>query len=465
MPIYDIINCNVFDPLKDSIHFFGDGYGSGEFIVPIGVDTIQIELWGGGGAGFDGNPSASGGIGSAGPGGGAGGYCRKTISVTAGDRIPYFIGGPSSGITPAGDSTAFSGLYVATAGQRPINYYTGGVGGSGVGGDISIVGSSGSVPLSGYPVGGSGGNATDGDALNGGSGGLGGYNGMNGGDGNWNGAGGGGGHLYGVGGEGGGGGIWIAYPISPYTVVVIYDEGTGNWTVPSGVTHLQIQLWGPGGLGQHGFNFDADPDPTQFQGGGGGGGGGYCEKLLSVTAGQTFSYIVGSGLVDTSVNSGEYIAPYGKNAIASAGGAVSELPTGGDVRTMRRGYSGGNGSPGGEGGDGGDSGRSDRWYFCELPPLGQGGVGGLPGNYVNVGDPGGPGGDGENPGGGGGGGGGDQNEAGGNGGLGGTGRVAFIYLSDTINLEASSLISLNTSGGLFFIYAHTRRRRILFNGG
>ena len=439
--------CIGFEYHKDRLLFHFAAAGSGEFIVPIGVNSLQFELWGGGGAGFDGNPSASGGIGSAGPGGGAGGYCRKTISVTAGDIVPYFVGVGGSGITPAGDSTAFSGLYVATAGQRPINYYTGGVGGSGVGGDISIVGSSGSVPLSGYPAGGSGGNATDGDTLNGGLGGLGGYFAdMNGGDGNWNGAGGGGGYFDGVGGEGGRGLIWFSYVPSPYTAAVIYDEGSGNWTVPSGVTRVQIQLWGKGGFGAQGYNFDSDPDPAQFQGGGGGGGGGYCQKFLSVTPGQTFSYIVGSNEVNTSVNSGEYIAPYGYPALASVGGAVSALPIGGDV--LRRGHQGGNGYPGGQGGDGGYSGSSDHYYFCELPPFGPGGIGGLPGNYVDVGDPGGAGGNGENPGGGGGGGGGDQYEFGGAGGFGGTARVAFIYLSDSINLAASSVISLTTSGSL-----------------
>ena len=410
--------CTGFEQFRNRlIAEYGGGAGSGEFIVPIGVTSLQLELWGGGGAGF-GNGSGNGG------GGGGGGYCRKTISVTAGDIVPYFVGVGGSGITPAGDTTAYSGLYVASAGQRPINNYTGGVGGSGTGGDINITGSSGLPPTGYYP--GDGGNTSSGTNIDGGTGGFGGGDAAA--DGDWQGAGGGGGWSYGTAGKGAYGLIWFSYTVSPYTAVAIYDEGSGNWTVPSGVTRVQIQLWGKGGFGAQGYNFDSNPDPAQFQGGGGGGGGGYCQKLLSVTPGQTFSYIVGSNEVNTSVNSGEYIASYGYNALASAGGAQSAWPIGGDI--LRRGDPGGYGSPGGQGGFGGVSGWSDQWYFCELPPLGFGGIGGLPGNYVDVGDPGGAGGNGENPGGGGGGGGGDQNEHGGAAGLGGTARVAFIYLSD-----------------------------------
>ena len=70
--------------------------------------------------------------------------------------------------------------------------------------------------------------------------------------------------------------------------ITTYNSGSGNFTVPAGVTSLQIEVWGAGGGGGAGT-------AGSSAGGSGGGGGGYCKKnALTVTAGQSISYVVGA---------------------------------------------------------------------------------------------------------------------------------------------------------------------------
>jgi len=59
----------------------------------------------------------------------------------------------------------------------------------------------------------------------------------------------------------------------------------GTFTVPSGVTSLDIHVWGAGGGGATGSSHP----------GGNGGGGGYSEGTLAVTASQTLKIIAGEG--------------------------------------------------------------------------------------------------------------------------------------------------------------------------
>ena len=69
-----------------------------------------------------------------------------------------------------------------------------------------------------------------------------------------------------------------------------FNSGSGNWTVPSGVTSVQIEVWGAGGGGGSGGA------GSGANGASGGGGGAYCKKnALTVTPGQTISYVVGAG--------------------------------------------------------------------------------------------------------------------------------------------------------------------------
>ena len=62
--------------------------------------------------------------------------------------------------------------------------------------------------------------------------------------------------------------------------------GTYSWTCPIGISQVLFRGWGPGGAGGIG---------SAGYAGGGGGGGGYLEVLLSVTGGQAYEVIVGTG--------------------------------------------------------------------------------------------------------------------------------------------------------------------------
>ena len=78
-----------------------------------------------------------------------------------------------------------------------------------------------------------------------------------------------------------------AAPVSTY---VATTTGSGSWTVPTGVTSVQVELWGGGGAG-----------------GGyvGGGAAAYVkETSLSVTPGSTITYIIASGGVGANGGSG-----------------------------------------------------------------------------------------------------------------------------------------------------------------
>lgn len=156
--------------------------------------------------------------------------------------------------------------------------------------------------------------------------------------------------------------------------------GSGNFSVPLGVTSINIKIWGAGASGARG-TFGAS----------GGGAGAYCEKNnVSVTPGQNIPYTIGlRGLFPDT-----YIS------VGNSGGATTilELYAGGGNRGKYIGYDGFTPavSSGGTaiGGDinisGGDS--SANWH--EYSQGGQspyGGAGGLSGF------------DGEHPGGGGGG--------------------------------------------------------------
>jgi hypothetical protein len=60
----------------------------------------------------------------------------------------------------------------------------------------------------------------------------------------------------------------------------IASSGSGNWTVPAGVTKVLVEIVAGGGGGNiHG----------------GGGGGGYLKAILPVTAGTLINYVVGAG--------------------------------------------------------------------------------------------------------------------------------------------------------------------------
>ncbi len=67
----------------------------------------------------------------------------------------------------------------------------------------------------------------------------------------------------------------------------VFTSGSGNWTVPIGVTSVRVLLVGGGGGGGGGH--------TATYQGGGGGGGAIVAADLKVTPGASLAYSVGGG--------------------------------------------------------------------------------------------------------------------------------------------------------------------------
>lgn len=69
--------------------------------------------------------------------------------------------------------------------------------------------------------------------------------------------------------------------------VTLIESGTGNWTIPAGVTEIIVETWGGGGAGGGRTGFNGN--------GGGGGGGAYSRKTFSgLTPLDTIPYSVGA---------------------------------------------------------------------------------------------------------------------------------------------------------------------------
>jgi hypothetical protein len=70
---------------------------------------------------------------------------------------------------------------------------------------------------------------------------------------------------------------------------------SGTWRVPSGVTHIIVELWGAGGGGASGTSAVSGGSDGPGGGGGGGGSGAYVRASLSVTEGETYIVKIGTG--------------------------------------------------------------------------------------------------------------------------------------------------------------------------
>ena len=76
----------------------------------------------------------------------------------------------------------------------------------------------------------------------------------------------------------------------------ISAAGNSTFVVPAGVTQLTVTLVGAGGGGGGGVGRPDGNSNSQWAGGGGGGGGGeVLTRVVSVTPGQTFNLVIGSG--------------------------------------------------------------------------------------------------------------------------------------------------------------------------
>ena len=61
----------------------------------------------------------------------------------------------------------------------------------------------------------------------------------------------------------------------------------GSYTVPPGVTSIQVEAWGGGAGGDSGFRIAGVAW--------GGGGGGYGREVLTVSSGETYYFTIGAG--------------------------------------------------------------------------------------------------------------------------------------------------------------------------
>lgn len=152
--------------------------GSDTFVVPAGITSVTVKLWGGGGGGGAGGTAAAGGA------GGGGGYVTATLSVTPGETLNVYVGGAGLGGSQStagggGGGGSFSSVY---RGGTALAIAGGGAGGGGglnnggrsggdggAGGGTTGVAGSGGSGSGGSNSGGSGGTSSAGGA--GGSGG------------------------------------------------------------------------------------------------------------------------------------------------------------------------------------------------------------------------------------------------------------------------------------------------------
>ncbi len=137
--------------------------GTYNYVIPPGVTSITVEVWGGGGRG------GSRTTGTAGTGGGGGGaYSRRTVAVTPGQIYVVNVGvGSTSNTTPGGDTwvspnTVGNALVLAKGGNSAANNVTtgatGGAAGSGIG-DVRFSGGNGANAPSTTSSGGGGSSA------------------------------------------------------------------------------------------------------------------------------------------------------------------------------------------------------------------------------------------------------------------------------------------------------------------
>lgn len=129
---------------------------SGTFTVPVGVTSVEVEIWGGGGAG--GSTASSAGLGNPGGGGGGGGYAYKRISgLISGSTVTVTVGAggaPAAAAAGGAGGTSSFGAHASATGGSGGAYGNGvlqstGAGGTGIGGDFNITGQSGGLSGSG----------------------------------------------------------------------------------------------------------------------------------------------------------------------------------------------------------------------------------------------------------------------------------------------------------------------------
>lgn len=135
--------------------------GAETWVVPAGVTSVNIAIWGGGGSGGGSNTS-----GNSGSGAGGGGYSFRTIAVTPGDVISYNVGaggaatsiadGNNGSPTTASHTPTTTSMTANGGGKGLRNSTTFGTGGTATGGTTNTTGANGTA--GGSNTGGNGGN-------------------------------------------------------------------------------------------------------------------------------------------------------------------------------------------------------------------------------------------------------------------------------------------------------------------
>ena len=224
-----------------------------------------------------------------------------TSATSASDHFTFSTG-PSYKVYAKGGSSV--GTDVGTT------IYTGGAGGTGAGtvnnGNVTVGGGGGGSSAGTGSNGNAGTNTgTAGAAVaGGGAGGAGGPGGgasHTGSPGSAPGGGGGGGaYRSGVSYAGGAGGTGQVVVIETGGATTTYSTaGTTTYTVPAGITQITIRAWGGGAGGFTALGYDgpgglAGGTNSSF-GGDGGAGGDFTQTVLAVSAGQSFTVVVGAG--------------------------------------------------------------------------------------------------------------------------------------------------------------------------
>jgi Passenger-associated-transport-repeat len=130
------------------------------------------------------------------------------------------------------------------------------------------------------------------------------------------------------------------------------SSGNYSWTCPSGVTSVQVEVWGGGGQGG---NIQMNRTTGSYTGDtGGGGGGAYAKKnSMPVTAGQTYTIVIPAAANNTSdmVNGNHHdgSAVAFTNLVTDSGGQIYVLAGGGTGGTNYNGNTSGATSGGGPG--------------------------------------------------------------------------------------------------------------------
>ena len=360
-----------------TVHTFNTS-GTFYFVTPK-AGNISVEAWGSGGGG--GTDSTNGG-----GGGGGGAYAASNITVSAGNfTVVVAAGGAADTASAAPDST-FNGTTVVADGGTGTSTLTAGTGGTVAGstGTIRYAGGNGGTGSTGSSdngagaggsagpdgAGGNGSNATatlggdggrgdnnlgglggtnvSGGAGNpgasnilGGGGGAGGDNAQGGGNAGIPGGGGGGAGEDGSAGRAGAIGLVVIRCLTadfyvPSSVQTVYTSGSGTYTVPVGVSTIDILVVAGGGSGAHA-----------------GAGGLVYYSSCPTSPGATFTYSVGAA--DTNSSFGSIIALAGgpqSGAGGSGGGGGGGAMAGALGLQPTSGLNGGGigyGNPGGAG--------------------------------------------------------------------------------------------------------------------